>query len=117
MSKVVMAAVHQEDDWYIAQALEVDVASQGRSVDEALANLAEAVELYIDEADAANTTLIASYVIIVERADDGGYGAWCPELPGVIALADTEAEVIIEMKQAMAIHVEGLREDGLLPRG
>jgi predicted RNase H-like HicB family nuclease len=43
------AAVHQEEDWYIAQCLEADVASQGRSIDEALANLAEAVELYLEE--------------------------------------------------------------------
>ena len=37
------AAVHREEDWYVAQCLEVDVASQGRTIDEALANLAEAV--------------------------------------------------------------------------
>jgi predicted RNase H-like HicB family nuclease len=42
--------MHREDDWYIAQCLEVDVASQGHTIDEALANLAEAVELYLEEA-------------------------------------------------------------------
>jgi hypothetical protein len=31
------AALHQEEDWYIAQCLEVDVASQGHTIDEALA--------------------------------------------------------------------------------
>jgi hypothetical protein len=35
----------------IAQCLEVDVASQGRTIDEALANLAEAVELYLEEVE------------------------------------------------------------------
>jgi len=45
------AAIHQEEDWYVAQCLEVDVASQGRSILEALSNLAEAVELYLDEVD------------------------------------------------------------------
>jgi predicted RNase H-like HicB family nuclease len=43
------AAVHEEDDWYVAQCLEVDVASQGQSIQEALTNLAEAVGLYLDE--------------------------------------------------------------------
>ncbi|HEX3787549.1 MAG TPA: type II toxin-antitoxin system HicB family antitoxin [Pseudonocardiaceae bacterium] len=43
------AAVHQEDDWYVAQCLEVDVASQGQTIPEALNNLAEAVGLYLDE--------------------------------------------------------------------
>jgi predicted RNase H-like HicB family nuclease len=37
------AAVHREEDWYVAQCLKVDVASQGHTIDEALANLAEAV--------------------------------------------------------------------------
>ena len=39
------------DNWYVAQCLEVDVASQGRTIDEALVNLAEAVELYLEEVD------------------------------------------------------------------
>ena len=41
----------REEDWYIAQCLEVDVASQGHTIDEALANLAEAVELYLEEVE------------------------------------------------------------------
>jgi predicted RNase H-like HicB family nuclease len=45
------AAVHQEDDWYVAQCLEVDVASQGQTIPEALHNLAEAVELYLEEVE------------------------------------------------------------------
>jgi predicted RNase H-like HicB family nuclease len=45
------AAVHQKEDWYVAQCLEIDVASQGRPIDEALSNLAEAVALYFDEVD------------------------------------------------------------------
>jgi len=40
------AYISQEDDWYIAQCLEVDVASQGETEDEALANLSEALRLY-----------------------------------------------------------------------
>lgn len=35
----------------MAQCLEVDVASQGRTIPDALHNLAEAVELYLDEVD------------------------------------------------------------------
>lgn len=42
------AALHREQDWYITQCLEVDVASQGHAIDEALANLAEAVEVYLE---------------------------------------------------------------------
>ena len=49
--RTLTAALHREEDWYIAQCLEVDVASQGHTIDEALANLAEAVELYLEEVD------------------------------------------------------------------
>ncbi len=51
LPRTLTAALHQEEDWYIAQCLEVDVASQGHTIDEALANLAEAVELYLEEVD------------------------------------------------------------------
>ena len=35
-----------------------------------------------------------------------------PDLPGVVALGDTEAETIEEMWQAIEFHLEGMREDG-----
>ncbi|WP_031466731.1 type II toxin-antitoxin system HicB family antitoxin [Sciscionella sediminilitoris] len=50
MAKTLTAAVHQEEDWYVARCLEVEVASQGQTIDEAKANLIEAVQLYLEEA-------------------------------------------------------------------
>ena len=44
------AVITQEGDWYVARCLEVEVASQGHSVEEALANLKEALELYFEDA-------------------------------------------------------------------
>lgn len=43
------AAVTREGDWYVAQCLEIDVASQGRSFEAALANLREALELKLED--------------------------------------------------------------------
>lgn len=43
------AAITHEDDWYVARCLEVEVTSQGRSVEEAQANLKEALELYYED--------------------------------------------------------------------
>jgi predicted RNase H-like HicB family nuclease len=40
------ASVTREGEWFVAQCLEVDVASQGKTEDEALANLREALELH-----------------------------------------------------------------------
>ncbi len=42
------ATITQEDKWFIAQCLEVDVSSQGKSEGEAIDNLREALELYFE---------------------------------------------------------------------
>ncbi len=43
------ATIHKEDDLYVAICPEVGTASQGYSVEEAIANLKEATELYLEE--------------------------------------------------------------------
>lgn len=43
------AAVVREDGWYVARCLEVEVASQGRTIEDALTNLKEALELYFED--------------------------------------------------------------------
>lgn len=47
----VTAAVTREDAWYVARCLEVEVASQGETADEALDNLKEALELYFEDVE------------------------------------------------------------------
>jgi len=46
MKQKFSASIWQENEWFIAQCVQVDVASQGASEDEALANLCEALELH-----------------------------------------------------------------------
>jgi len=43
------AVIHKEDDLYVADCPEVGTVSQGHTVEEAVANLKEATELYLDE--------------------------------------------------------------------
>lgn len=43
------AAVTREGQWYVAQCLELEVASQGESIESALANLREAFELKLED--------------------------------------------------------------------
>ncbi len=43
------AVLYREGKWYVAECPEVGTVSQGRTIDEALANLKEATELYLDE--------------------------------------------------------------------
>lgn len=42
-------AIQKEEDWYVATSIESGVASQGKSIDESLANLKEALELYYED--------------------------------------------------------------------
>jgi predicted RNase H-like HicB family nuclease len=46
MKRTFTASITHEGDWYIAQCLEVDVASQGETAEKALANLGEALAHY-----------------------------------------------------------------------
>jgi predicted RNase H-like HicB family nuclease len=48
MKRRFTASITLEGEWYVAQCLEVDIASQGATEDEALANLREALELYFE---------------------------------------------------------------------
>lgn len=48
MKRPFAATVWREGKWYVSQCLEVDVASQGETEDEALANLKEALELHFE---------------------------------------------------------------------
>ncbi|MGQ9823857.1 MAG: type II toxin-antitoxin system HicB family antitoxin [Desulfotomaculales bacterium] len=43
------AALTKEGKWYVARCFEVEVASQGETLEEALANLKEALELYFED--------------------------------------------------------------------
>ena len=48
MKRPFAATVWREGKWFVSQCLEIDVASQGETEEEALANLAEALELHFE---------------------------------------------------------------------
>ena len=48
MKRPFAATVWHEGDWFVSQCLEVDIASQGKSEEEALENLKEALELHFE---------------------------------------------------------------------
>ena len=47
--RIFTAVLHKEDDLYVAECPEVGTVSQGYTVEEAVANLTEATELYLEE--------------------------------------------------------------------
>lgn len=48
ISKRFTAVINKEGKWYVAHCVELGVVSQGKTIEEAQANLKEAVELYIE---------------------------------------------------------------------
>ncbi len=48
MIKNFTTAITKEEKWYVAHCLELGVVSQGKTIEEAKANLKEAVELYLE---------------------------------------------------------------------
>jgi predicted RNase H-like HicB family nuclease len=52
------------------------------------------------------------YLIIIEKAN-GNYSAFSPDVPGCVATGKTQESVESEMRTALQMHLEGLKEDGL----
>ncbi len=51
------------------------------------------------------------YLVVIERGETS-WGAHVPDLPGCIAVAETRQEVTALIKDAIDLHLEGLREHG-----
>ena len=54
------------------------------------------------------------YAIVIEKAERN-YSAYVPDLPGCVATGETVAEVEREMHDAIEFHLDGMREDGIVP--
>ena len=52
------------------------------------------------------------YAIVIEKAT-GNYSAYVPDLPGCVATAATAEQAEMEIREAIVLHIDGLREDGI----
>lgn len=52
------------------------------------------------------------YAVVVEQGETS-FGAHVPDLPGCVAVAETRAEVLRLIEEAIQFHIEALREDDL----
>jgi len=52
------------------------------------------------------------YAVIIEKGPTS-YGAYVPDLPGCVAVGKSASEVKKLISEAVSLHLEGLREDGL----
>ena len=51
------------------------------------------------------------YTVVIEKAP-ANYAAYVPDLPGCVATGGTEQEVLEEIREAIAFHIESLMEHG-----
>ncbi|HMF79659.1 MAG TPA: type II toxin-antitoxin system HicB family antitoxin [Bryobacteraceae bacterium] len=51
------------------------------------------------------------YAVVIEKGPTS-FGAYVPDLPGCVAVAETKEEVEQLIAEAIAFHIEGLLEDG-----
>ena len=51
------------------------------------------------------------YAIVIEKTESN-YAAYVPDLPGCVSTGATVAEVEQGIREAIALHLAGLREDG-----
>jgi predicted RNase H-like HicB family nuclease len=67
------AVVRREDGLYVALCPEFDVASQGKSVEEALRNFKEALELYLEDEDVEKPAETEAPIVTIVKVDVGGW--------------------------------------------
>ena len=56
--------------------------------------------------------VLSMRVVIVEKGPSS-FGAYVPDLPGCVAVGESKEEALALIHEAIAFHIEGLKEDGL----
>jgi predicted RNase H-like HicB family nuclease len=52
------------------------------------------------------------YTILIHKAEEGGFWAEVPALPGCFSQGETVEETIANTREAIELHISSLREDG-----
>ena len=53
------------------------------------------------------------YMVVLEQGPTS-YGAYVPDLPGCVAVGESQQEALQLIQEAIEFHLEGLKEEGLL---
>ncbi len=54
---------------------------------------------------------MAEYTVIIEKSETN-FGAWVPDLEGCVSVGATPEEVEQNIREAIELHLQGMREDG-----
>ena len=52
------------------------------------------------------------YVVIFEEAADGGWGAYIPDVPGVVALGESRDQVAARIQEALKAYADEMKAQG-----
>lgn len=52
------------------------------------------------------------YLVVIEKADDGSYSAYVPDLPGCVSSGDTPEQVKALIQEAIEMYMEDMIADG-----
>jgi predicted RNase H-like HicB family nuclease len=55
---------------------------------------------------------VMKYAVVIEKTEND-FGAYVPDLPGCVPVADSLEEVERMIREAIQFHIEGLKQDGL----
>lgn len=64
----ITAIIQKEEEWYVAKCVENNVTSQGKTIENAISNLTEAVQLYYEDEDSIienHQTLITTLEVAI----------------------------------------------------
>lgn len=50
--------------------------------------------------------------VIIYPGEDGFWVAECPSLPGCVSQGETKEKAVLNIKEAIELYIEGLREEG-----
>ena len=67
MSMKFTVIIQKEDEWYVAKCVENDIASQGKTIEDSINNLKEAIELYYED-NTPDIQMLPAFVTTLEVA-------------------------------------------------
>jgi predicted RNase H-like HicB family nuclease len=56
---------------------------------------------------------VTRYTVVVEPEEDGQFAVYVPDLPGCTSAGDTVEEALANIRDAIEVHIEGLRADNI----
>ena len=64
MKKIVQVKIYKGEKYYVAECLDLSVVTQGKTLDEAVANVREAIELHLEDENLADWDILPDFTIL-----------------------------------------------------